>query len=216
MVLVAAGGLYAWKAARFNASQAAQCQAMTAINRQRGDDVPVSSGGETVVVLGDSWSQGVLLDNPREQTWSTAVGRLNGWTTYVNAIGGTGFAHDGFCGDQKYATRIPSVLAHNPDMVIVQGGLNDTADTNDGIAAGDSALLHRLAGVRDVVVIGPPAAPARPEAARVDAALRATTQQAGRRYVSTLEWALPYGPDQLHMTAEGHQQFAQMVTAALR
>lgn len=212
-VLVVGGA--AAKLARDHARTADLCEAVTAQNVQRHDDSPVVTGGPVAVVLGDSYAQGAGLDDPRA-SWPTPLGQAHGWTTYVNAVGGTGFSNGGYCGGQDYRSRTAAVLAHRPDVVIVQGGLNDTDAGAWDERAAVAGVLADLVAVPQVIVVGPVAAPSRPDADVVDEQMRAVTEQAGRRYVSALGWPVPFSSDQLHMTPAGHPQFAQLVAAALR
>lgn len=208
------GGVIVLKQMRTSQYRSDMCASIRALNAGRHDDVPVATGERSVVVIGDSYGQGSGLDDPREQSWSTLAGRQAGWTTHVDAVGSTGFTNEGYCGGQEFAARVDAALAQTPDLVIVQGGLND--DTADSAAlsrqAGD--LLRRLNAVPAVAVIGPPDVPARQHEAATDAVLREATKAAGRRYISMLDVPMSLLPDQLHMTPEGHEQFAALVVAA--
>lgn len=167
-------------------------------------------------MIGDSYSQGSGLDDPREQDWSTLAGRMAGWTTHVAAVGLTGFVNGGYCGGQEFVTRVDAALSWRPDLVIVQGGLND--DTADSATLSRQAvdLLRRLDAVPAVAVVGPPDVPKRQHEAATDAVLRHAAEAAGRRYVSMLHVRFPLLADQLHMSPEGHRQFAAQVVAAVQ
>lgn len=185
-----------------------QCQA-------RGSK-PVSSGSPTAVVLGDSYTAGLGLHDPK-LAWSTLLGRLEGWRTYAEAVSGTGFTTDGPCEGQDYASRLPKALAHHPQVLVIQGGLNDAYSPRDSRSAGLTRLLDRSSKVPRVIVVGPPAAPRvrKPALQRVDEELRAACRPPRCTYVSTLGWELRFAPDQLHLTAVGHLQFAVRVSGAL-
>jgi acyl-CoA thioesterase-1 len=51
--------------------------------------------------------------------------------------------------------------------------------------------------------------------ARVDGVLATETDRAGVPYVRTAGWQLPYLPDRLHLTAEGHRLFGAAVAARI-
>lgn len=215
VVVAIAGGTLLWRQHQTAERTAASCAAVTADNAARDDSRPVASGGPVAVVLGDSYTQGQHLGRPREQAWSTLLGQQEGWTTYVDGIGLTGFTNGGYCGAQQYGTRAASALSRAPQTVVVEGGLNDTDASTADIETAARALLEDLRAVPQLVVVGPPPAPARPSAAQVDQALAAATAAAGRTYVSAIAWRLPYLPDQLHLTPAGHEQFAEQVATAL-
>lgn len=206
-----------WRQHQTAERTAASCAAVTADNAARDDRRPVTSGGPTAAVLGDSYAQGQHLDRPREQAWSTLLGQAEGWTTRVDAIGMTGFINGGYCGGQTFASRLPAVLASRPQVLVVEGGLNDYEADPADVRQAAAELLAAARAVPTVIVVGPPSAPARGDTpAAVDAALGEATAAAGRQYVSTLTAGLPYLPDRLHLTPEGHQIFADLVASAVR
>lgn len=168
-----------------------------------------------MAVIGDSYTQGVGLADQQRQAWPTLLGSAKRLTTYVDGIGRTGFTNGGFCGGQEYEKRIDALLTARPELVIVQGGLNDTDASDEEIDSTAEHVLSALAGVPRVVVVGPPPAPSVPGATRVDALLQRVTTSAGRQYVSTVHWNLPYLPDQLHLTSGGHAEFARLLSESI-
>jgi lysophospholipase L1-like esterase len=176
----------------------------------------VTAGTPVAVVLGDSYSAGALLPNPR-LAWPTLLGREEHWKTYVEGVGTTGVTTDGFCRGQNFLARLPMALAHHPEILVVQVGLNDTGAPPGAVRAKASELLRRASAVPQLDVVGPPPAPSKSPAdlRRVDAELRAACQLPRCHYISALHWQLPYA-DGLHPSAAGHLQFATMVATALR
>ncbi|WP_091947967.1 SGNH/GDSL hydrolase family protein [Trujillonella endophytica] len=215
LALVVIAGVAVWWTQRGEDPDEALCRTISAEVEARDDERPVATGGEVAVILGDSYSQGMLLPDQREQAWSTALGRLQGWTTYVDAIGGTGFVNGGSCGGQTFGSRVEHVLEWSPGTVVVQGGLNDADADPAEVQEAAGEVLADLSDVPRVVVVGPPTTPGRGDVTAIDAALAVAAAEADRQYVSTAGWTLPYGDDGLHPTAEGHQQFAAMVAQAL-
>lgn len=193
------------------------CQMVTALNAARGDrSAPVTTGMGTVVVLGDSYAQGVGLPDPRNQAWPAWYGRSTRTTVWVDAVGATGIVSGGYCGGQSFATRLPEVFTHHPNHVIVQSGLNDLYVKPNVLGAATSQLLAALTATPDVSVVGP-TLPPRFDPARVRAAdttMAEATTRAGRRYVSALNWRLPWQHDQVHPTAVGHLEFAHLLVTA--
>jgi acyl-CoA thioesterase-1 len=162
-------------------------------------------------VIGDSWSQGSGLADP-DASWPS---RLDG-RVVVDGFGGSGFtAPASPCPDVAFALRVGRAVATDPDLVVVQGGLNDFDVSLTVVRAGAERTLRALDG-HEVVVVGPAAAPRRAAgAARVDAVLAEVAAAAGVPYVRTAGWELEYLPDRLHLTPAGHQVFGDAVREAL-
>ena len=93
----------------------------------------------TAVVIGDSYC------TQPSPFWATMAARL-GWTVTANAYGGTGYATDSTpyyrYGD---ASRVLSVVAAAPDVVLITGGINDAATgAQAGVQAGCTSLIASL------------------------------------------------------------------------
>ncbi|MEZ0578122.1 SGNH/GDSL hydrolase family protein [Nocardioides sp. MH1] len=170
----------------------------------------VTGTGRDVLVIGDSYSVG--LGTSAADSWPT---RLPG-RVHVAGFSGSGFgAHSSECGAVSYADRAPRALARDPGLVVVEGGLNDFDQSRAAIRAGFADLLADL-GHRRVLVVGPPPAPQRAGAVpAVDAELARLSRRYGVGYLSMQHADLSYLDDGLHLTAEGHRQFGDLVAAAL-
>jgi acyl-CoA thioesterase-1 len=170
----------------------------------------VTGAGERVVVIGDSWSAGLGLDDPGD-SWPS---RLDG-SVHVAGFSGSGFsALASDCGaGASFAARAGQALRGGADLVVVEGGLNDYDRTGAEIRAGFARLMQVVrAPGRPVVVVGPPAAPSRAGSVpRVDALLAVLADRYGASYVSTTAWHLDYSPDGLHLTEAGHRAFGDAV-----
>ncbi|MDN4646431.1 SGNH/GDSL hydrolase family protein [Arthrobacter sp. PsM3] len=193
-------------------SKAADC-ARVGAGRINGGAVKVSEGTPKVAILGDSYVAGDWLDSP-DEGWSRLIGKAQGWETYVDGIGGTGFTNGGPCGDDTYASRVDGILAASPRIVIVEGGLNDSEASPDKVREAAVAVLRDLGSVPNVVLLGPANAPSKNDLDGIDAALRTAASETGRQYVSALGWDLEFQPDRLHLTAAGHADFAKLVVEA--
>jgi acyl-CoA thioesterase I len=171
----------------------------------------VSGHGSRTVVIGDSYSVGLGLRDP-ERSWPS---RLPG-RVHVYGFSGSGFSrHASGCPDVSYAARANRAMRGGADLVVVEGGLNDTDQPEADLRAGFRALMSGLEG-KHVVVVGPPRAPARAAAAiRVDAVLREESARAGVEYVSMTDRYFPYLDDRLHLTPAGHRAFGSIVAGAL-
>jgi acyl-CoA thioesterase-1 len=197
------------------ASQAERCRDLRAASEERraaaSEDAAHPDAAEPdglrVAVIGDSWSQGSGLARP-DGSWPS---RLDG-AVVVDGFGGSGFSAEASpCRDVAFPLRVERALATDPDLVVVQGGLNDFDVSPAAVREGVRSTLRRLEG-HPVVVVGPAAAPQRAAGAvRVDALLAESTAAAGVPYVRTAEWELEYLPDRLHLTAAGHATFGDAV-----
>ncbi|GAB2969663.1 SGNH/GDSL hydrolase family protein [Nocardioides montaniterrae] len=172
----------------------------------------VTGSGRKVLVIGDSYAAGWLASPA--QSWPT---RLEGRVA-VDGFPGSGFSTQaGVCRGVDFATRAGRDLRREGGhaLVVVQGGLNDHDVSDTAVEAGFGRLLAATKG-HELVVVGPPPAPSRAaSAARVDVLLERLCAAAGVPYVSTIGLHLPYLPDRLHLTPDGHRMFGDAVALAL-
>lgn len=194
------------------ATQRARCESNTAgsVARER----IVTGSGQDVLVIGDSWSAGLGLDDLTDSWPVRLPGRVR-----VAGYSGSGFSRGSSpCGPVSYAARAARVVPSGAPLVVVEGGLNDVDQPPAQVALGFLQLM-RVLDQRDVgrvVVVGPAPAPARAQSvARVDRLLAGLAAGAGVTYVSAAEWDLTYQPDALHPDVVGHQVFGDAVAAAL-
>lgn len=167
----------------------------------------VTGSGERVVVIGDSWSAGLGLDQPAT-SWPT---RLQG-RIHVAGFSGSGFsAKSSPCKGVSFADRADRALRGGADLVVVEGGLNDVDRPDSEIRSGFARLMRTLRPY-DVVVVGPARAPDRARGVpRVDRLLASLAAQHGVAYVATSDLDLSYLDDRLHLTAAGHRAFGDAV-----
>lgn len=167
----------------------------------------VTGAGSPVLVIGDSWSVGLGQDDLRS-SWAA---RLPG-EVHVAGFSGSGFsARASTCGRVSFHDRAPTALGTRPQLVVVEGGLNDYDQPAAAIDRGFRDLMADLAGHR-VVVVGPADAPVRSGTVpRVDALLEALSEQYGVPYVRTSDLDLTYLEDRLHLTEDGHRDFGDVV-----
>ena len=168
-------------------------------------------GDRSVVVIGDSYSVGLGLHDPQSSWPSRLPGRV-----HVYGFSGSGFsAHASPCRHVAYAARAPQALGAGADLVVVEGGLNDYDQPETALRSGFRALMRTLRG-HEVLVVGPPSAPARAAAARrVDQVLREESKKHGVHYLSMARRRFGYLDDRLHLTPTGHQAFGAVVAHAL-
>ncbi len=185
------------------------CDRTAAASELRRDRV--TGTGPRIAVIGDSYSQGLGLGAPADSWPSRLDGRV-----VVDGFAGSGFSEGASgCSGVAFGDRVARALATEPDLVVVQGGLNDSDRTDEAITAGAQRVLSGLSG-EHVVVVGPPTAPRRADAVeRVDALLAEVAEEAGVAYVRTADWELEYLPDRLHLTPAGHRALGDRVASAV-
>lgn len=216
VVFLAAAGAGVFFLQSREAQAAERCEVTTEYLRNRGEAVRTGNGGRKVFVLGDSYTAGDVLED-RTDVWVYDLARIEDATVTADGIGGTGFVNGGSCGGMQFGTRLGQIVHSSPGLVILQGGLNDWRESPDKVASAAFNDLQELSDVPEVVVVGPINAPSRSEGAKaIDSALREAVEAQGRRYISALDWDLPYLPDRLHLTPAGHDTFAAHVAAAIR
>ena len=168
--------------------------------------------GDSVVVIGDSYSVGLGLDRPAQSWPAQLAGRV-----HVAGFSGSGFsAGASGCGAVSFADRAAEAVDAGAELVVVEGGLNDFDQSSADISAGFARLMHVLDGKR-VVVVGPVLAPSRAaDVPRVDRLLAGLARTAGATYIRTSGLELDYLDDRLHLTEAGHRDLGAYVAAALR
>ena len=160
------------------------------------------------VVLGDSWSVGLGLDDLGD-SWPSRLGT----PARVAGFSGSGFSRGAsHCGARvSFAERAAAAVRGGADLVVVEGGLNDHDQPEAAVERGFDGLMRSLAGQR-VVVVGPALAPARARAVpRLDRLLSRLSAAYGVPYVATSDLDLSYLSDGLHLTAAGHAAFGDAV-----
>lgn len=186
-----------------------RCERFAELAAKFGTD-PFGSGPNAVRVIGDSYTEGMGLDVPRE-SWVSAFAVAADATVTADGASSTGFTNPGSCGRGSFVDR----AAGAGEFLIVQGGLNDVHATEDELRGAVCAIVSGAGS--DVVIVGPPPAPVRDAAdlQRVDRGLSAGAEECGARYVSTLNWDDLEYVDGLHPTRESHALFGTRVAEQL-
>jgi lysophospholipase L1-like esterase len=109
----------------------------------------------TVVVLGDSFSaQSPASAGPE---WTQLLGDSLGWEIITEAVEASGYVSRGE--GKRFGGRVPDVLAHSPDVIIVAGGVGDLGTySTDRIARAAENVVARLvkrAPAARIVVVSP-------------------------------------------------------------
>ncbi|MEU1972400.1 SGNH/GDSL hydrolase family protein [Microbacterium sp. NPDC019599] len=147
-----------------------------------------------VLVFGDSWTYGSAAVIPT-RGFAYVLGELQGWQTIVDGIRGSGYLRPGIDGG-SYGERIAGLDPRlDPDLVIVEGSINDrwlyTEGYRDAVAAAWDGLAA-LYPEASFVILGPApqVLPVQKPTARMDADLAALAAERGWWYVSPIadEW----------------------------
>lgn len=199
-------GVQWWRAER-------ACNTARSLEEKRGGDTePVTQGSPVYVVLGDSYAQGWLLDNPLE-SWPTTMGEDLGAEVWVDAVSGSGLVETRICAGTSIRDRLDDALAQNPDVLVVQTGINDSNTGPDQITSAIDEVAAASDGVR-LVIVGPPTLPSGDQSDAVDAAgqvIEAAADAVGVQYVDLTRLDLPYLPDETHVTADGQRMIGEYV-----
>lgn len=116
--------------------------------------------GSTVLFIGDSWTQGYGATDAYPGGWIPLVARPFGWTTKVDAIGGTGYDKQTTANGvaQAMLPRIQADVKYHPKLVVLQAGINDVDYVYNDPKYGQKVQAAISAAAKlypAVVVIGP-------------------------------------------------------------
>lgn len=184
----------------------------------------------TVLIFGDSWTYGSAASDPT-LGYAYVVAGMTGWTTIVDGVRGSGYLKPGLDGPD-FGTRIAALdPSLRPDLVIVQGSINDRREPASGYRAAVDAAWDALAATyprAQIVVLGPAPQVLPIEAAteRIDRDLAAAAAGRGWWYLSPLgeHWITPAnytdvidtGLGRDHPSTAGHRYLAERLAAAVR
>ena len=147
--------------------------------------------GSAALFFGDSWTWGYSAEPPTEGMAYTAAAELELDAT-VDGVPGTGFVSPGPGNEGSFARRLTALdLDAVPELVVLQGGTNDTESTPENIAAALTAavdVVEKRWPEATLVVVGPGPRtwPAEHRLSVVDAVLSGTAADLGIDYISPL------------------------------
>ncbi|QKJ19914.1 SGNH/GDSL hydrolase family protein [Microbacterium hominis] len=183
-----------------------------------------------VLVFGDSWVYGSAATVPT-LGFAYVISEALGWDAIVDGVRGSGYLKPGIDGP-SYGERIAALdPALDPDLVIVEGSINDRRLHPDGYRAAVTAAWDDLAALYPdarIVILGPApqVLPVERATARIDADLADLATARGWWYISPLaeDWIVAanyldvidttdIGRD--HPSTAGHAYLAERLAAAL-
>lgn len=184
-----------------------------------------------VLVFGDSWTYGSAATSPTEGYAYVLSGLIDG-ETIVDGVRGSGYLVPGLEGIGTFGERIARLdpdLA--PDLVVVQGSINDRREPADGYADAVTAAWDDLTALypgTPIVILGPAphVLPVEDTTTRIDRTLASLAAARGWPYLSPVAeewittanypWAIDTGEiGRNHPTTAGHAYLAERVARAL-
>jgi lysophospholipase L1-like esterase len=177
-----------------------------------------------VSFIGDSWTYGTGATDRVGYAYLT--GRLLGWTHRVLGVGGSGYVRDG--AGRPFDDRIVPAVSGNPDVVVIQGSINERDTPVEELAPAAARTLGRLVRAAGpdttVVVLGASYVPGVPDAKvdRVNDTVRAAAGRLGLPFVDVAaeNWSDPADPavwaDRAHVNDAGAQQIAERLAPVLQ
>lgn len=183
-----------------------------------------------VLIFGDSWTYGSAATTP-ELGYAYVVAEVAGWTTVVDGIRGSGYQKQGFDGPDFGARMAELDAGIDPDLIIVQGSINDRRQDPEGYRPAVTRAWDVLESVYPdvpVIVLGPApqVLPVEPATARIDEDLAALAAERGWPYVSPIADAWITDANYLdvidtsdagadHPSTEGHRYLAERLAEAV-
>jgi lysophospholipase L1-like esterase len=183
-----------------------------------------------VLIFGDSWTYGSAAALPTLGYAYVIADRL-GWQATVDGERGSGYLRPGNEGGGTYGQRIARLdPALDPDLVIVEGSINDRLRFPKGYADAVTSAWDDLAALYPearIVILGPApqVLPVQESTARIDETLARLAADRGWWYVSPIadEWitadnyveVIDTGIGRDHPSTAGHAYLAQRLADAL-
>jgi lysophospholipase L1-like esterase len=200
--------------------------AVVVVLTQQGRSESSAGAGSRPVVtfIGDSWTAATGSESGRG--YAAPAAERAGWTSHVLGISGTGYLQG--APGRNFAGRVGRAAGTDPDVVVVQGSLND--DRSD-LATLEPAVRDTLSDLRAavdpgtvVLVIGASHTPGTDPATieSLNDAIGSAAETVGVRFVDPAEenWNDPADPtiwaDPLHPDDAGYRLIADHVSELLR
>jgi lysophospholipase L1-like esterase len=184
-------------------------------------DAPVEE--PVVTFIGDSWTEGIGATALRG--YADLAAEQLGWDHYVLGVGGSGYEQPGR--GSTFDERIDRAVATDPDVIVVQGSINDRRASPDDL---EQATLRTLGHLRSgaeadtaVLVLGASYTPGleRTVIDGLNDTIAAAAERVGLRFIdpAAANWNDPGVPgiwaDDAHPNDVGHQVLADRLAPVL-
>jgi lysophospholipase L1-like esterase len=187
---------------------------------------PVAAAEETprVTVIGDSWAEGIGATGLHG--YAILAGQQLNWEYTVLGVGGSGYLNDG--PGSTFADRIRQAVDSDPDVIVVQGSVNDRDGDPEDLTGAALRTLTQLRAQADsateIVVIGAFQTPGygTKTVTRINDALETAADHAGVDFVDPVvgDWIDPdddlLWADENHPNDVGHQMIANRLKTLLQ
>lgn len=183
----------------------------------------------TVLVFGDSWTYGSAATEPTLGYAYVLAGLIDG-ETIVDGVRGSGYLRPGLDGPafgERIAALDPTLA---PDLIIMQGSINDRRDGEAGYREAVTAAWDAMSAKypeATIVILGPAPheLPVGAETARIDTDLGELAAARGWWYISPIaqDWitdqnylsVIDVEVGRQHPSTDGHHYLAEKLAAAL-
>jgi lysophospholipase L1-like esterase len=181
---------------------------------------PAPKPKPVVAVLGDSYS----VEHPASTgpEWPRMLGEAFEVEVHTEAVDDGGYVSSG--AGRPFGARVPDVLDHEADVIIVAGGVDDVGawPTSQITIAADDVISRLVEGAPDaqVVVLSPFSnGPPGPLTNEFDTSLVQITERLRLPYVDATEWLTESGgffaPDGQHPNDKGQRVLAERMEQEL-
>ena len=176
-----------------------------------------------VTFVGDSWTEGIGASDLHG--YADLAAEQLGWDYYVLGVGGSGYTQPGR--GSTFDDRVERAVSTDPDVLVVQGSINDRRATPHDLELAALRTLGHLRSAIDadtsVLVLGAAYTPGlgRPVDDRINDAVAEAADRAGFRFVDPTvgDWNDPgvseIWADDAHPNDVGHQVLADRLAPLL-
>jgi lysophospholipase L1-like esterase len=178
-----------------------------------------------LLVFGDSYVEGAGATSPETSFPHTLATDL-GWRLETAGLSGTGYLNPSAAGNLTYLQRVEALqVAEIPDVVLIEGGINDRDQTGDETAAAVDvvrAVQARFPGTQVVLLSAVDPQPVEPRVTEIDRDLARAARLARVPLIDAGGWVTAanagelISADHLHPSQAGHDRIGALAAAELR